>query len=120
MTGAGGTHHAVAEPKTQRYRINVAPCLHQPPGHANVRWPGSVPEGDHRIRGDGRHDRVADPAQSVTVRQRDGGRQADGEAVQATPFVCGYYVVDCASKERAIKLAARIPTPGTPRSRSGR
>jgi len=53
---------------------------------------------------------VADPCQTVTVRLRDGAAvTAEGPAVQATPFVCGYYVVDCASKERAIELAARIP-----------
>jgi hypothetical protein len=53
---------------------------------------------------------VADPSRSVTVRMRDGAAvTADGPAVSAMPYVCGYYVVDCASKQRAIELAARIP-----------
>lgn len=53
---------------------------------------------------------VADPSHSVTVRQREGAAvTADGPPVETTPFVCGYYVVDCVSKQRAMELAARIP-----------
>jgi hypothetical protein len=44
------------------------------------------------------------------VRVRDG---AAGEAVgpleAGQTFVCGYYVVDCATPERAVELAAQVP-----------
>lgn len=53
---------------------------------------------------------VADPGDTVTVRVRNGVAEAGaGLFNPADAFLCGYYVVDCASKERAVELAALIP-----------
>jgi hypothetical protein len=53
---------------------------------------------------------LEDPSNSATVRVRGGVTAAtDGPYVEAKEFFCGYYLVDCASKERAIELAALIP-----------
>ncbi|HVV21635.1 MAG TPA: YciI family protein [Pseudonocardiaceae bacterium] len=57
-----------------------------------------------------RTDALADPAQSATVRIRDGVRLVtDGPFVEAKEYLAGYYLVDCDSRERAIELAAMIP-----------
>ncbi len=53
---------------------------------------------------------LANPATSVTVRVRGGVTEAtDGPYAEAKEFFCGYYLVDCESRERAVELAARIP-----------
>jgi hypothetical protein len=53
---------------------------------------------------------LADPSQTATVKVRDGvPAVTDGPYLEAKEFFCGYYVVDCASKERAIELAAMVP-----------
>lgn len=53
---------------------------------------------------------LADPSQTVTVRVRDGRTVGtDGPFQASEEFVCGYYVVDCESRERAVELAALIP-----------
>jgi hypothetical protein len=53
---------------------------------------------------------LADPAQSRTVRVRDGALAAtDGPYVEAKEFLAGYYVVDCESVDRAVELAGQIP-----------
>jgi hypothetical protein len=52
---------------------------------------------------------LAEPADSVTVRVRGASTAEDGLYSRTPEFVCGYYEVDCASKERAIELAAQIP-----------
>ncbi|ABP55163.1 YciI family protein [Salinispora tropica] len=54
---------------------------------------------------------VGDPSTSSTVRVRDGkSTVTDGTYLPTTAgFMCGYYVVDVASKERALELAAQIP-----------
>jgi hypothetical protein len=53
---------------------------------------------------------LADPSQSVVVRVH-GGRPAvtDGPYLEAKEYLCGFYLIDCDSKERAIELAAMIP-----------
>ncbi|MGV9675467.1 YciI family protein [Nocardia sp. NPDC003482] len=53
---------------------------------------------------------LADPSQSAVVRVR-GGVQAvtDGPYLEAKEFLGGYYLVECASRERALELAALIP-----------
>ncbi|GAA3013714.1 YciI family protein [Kitasatospora sp. NPDC006786] len=53
---------------------------------------------------------LADPSGSSTVRVR-GGLPAitDGPYLAAEEFLAGYYLVECASKERAIELAGLIP-----------
>jgi hypothetical protein len=50
------------------------------------------------------------PAQSATVKVRDGlPAVTDGPFVEAKEFLGGYYLVDVASRERALELAAMIP-----------
>lgn len=53
---------------------------------------------------------LADPSQSAVVRVR-GGVQAvtDGPYLEAKEYLGGYYLVECASRERALELAALIP-----------
>jgi hypothetical protein len=54
---------------------------------------------------------LAFPADTVTVRVRDGVAQTKAGlfADTGSAFLCGYYLVDCASKERAIEIAALAP-----------
>ncbi|MER6946692.1 YciI family protein [Nonomuraea sp. NPDC000554] len=53
---------------------------------------------------------LADPANTVTVRVRDGAAETvTGPHREDEEFVCGYYLVDCDSTERAVELAALIP-----------
>ncbi|GHG38538.1 YciI family protein [Streptomyces zaomyceticus] len=50
------------------------------------------------------------PTNTVTVTVADGAVQSvEGPYVPGESFLCGYYVVDVASKERAVELAALIP-----------
>ena len=53
---------------------------------------------------------LGEPSQSAVVRARDGVPVAtDGPYLEAKEFMGGYYIVDCATRERAIELAALIP-----------
>ena len=53
---------------------------------------------------------LADPSQSAVVRGRPGASTVtDGPFVESKEFMGGFYVVDCASAERAYELAAMIP-----------
>jgi hypothetical protein len=53
---------------------------------------------------------LADPANSATVRVRDGvPAVTDGPFLESKEYLAGYYIVDCESRERAIELAALIP-----------
>ncbi|GHB29472.1 YciI family protein [Streptomyces chryseus] len=53
---------------------------------------------------------LGEPANTTVVRVRDGRTAAsEGPLVDAEEYFCGYYIVDVASKERAIELAAMIP-----------
>ncbi|GIH91775.1 hypothetical protein Psi01_24050 [Planobispora siamensis] len=53
---------------------------------------------------------LADPANAAVVRVRGGvPATTDGPYAEAKEFFCGYYVVDCESRERAVELAGRIP-----------
>ena len=53
---------------------------------------------------------LADPSNSAVVRVRNGQAcVVDGPLVPADSYVCGWYVVDCESRERAIELAALVP-----------
>jgi hypothetical protein len=53
---------------------------------------------------------LADPITSRTVRVRDGGALVtDGPFVEAKEHMAGYFVVDCATPERAEEIAARFP-----------
>nr|WP_274389166.1 YciI family protein [Streptomyces taklimakanensis] len=50
---------------------------------------------------------------TVTVKVRDGAvTTAEGPYVPGETFLCGYYVVDVVSRERAVELAALIPDAG--------
>jgi hypothetical protein len=53
---------------------------------------------------------LAEPAGTKTVRvQNSATRVQEGAFVESDAFLCGYYVVDVASEERAVELAAMIP-----------
>jgi len=53
---------------------------------------------------------LADPAQSRTIRFRDGAPAAtDGPFADAKEQMAGYFLVDCASQERAAEIASRFP-----------
>ena len=53
---------------------------------------------------------LADPSQSAVVRVRDGVPVVtDGPYAEAKEFLGGYYLVDVASRDRALELAAMIP-----------
>ncbi len=57
-----------------------------------------------------RTEALADPGQSRVVRVRDGvAAETAGPLETGRTFMCGYYVVDCASPERAAELAAQVP-----------
>jgi hypothetical protein len=50
------------------------------------------------------------PAESAVVRVRDGVPVVtDGPYLESKEFMGGYYIVDCAGRERALELAAMIP-----------
>lgn len=56
---------------------------------------------------------LAEPAESAVVRVRDGvPAVTDGPYLEAKEYLGGYYLVECASKERALELAAMIPDAG--------
>ncbi|MEO3926399.1 YciI family protein [Micromonosporaceae bacterium B7E4] len=53
---------------------------------------------------------LPDPAQTRTVRVRDGvPAVTDGPFVEAKEQFAGYFIVDCESMERATEIAARFP-----------
>lgn len=53
---------------------------------------------------------LADPITSRSVRVRDGGTLVtDGPFVEAKEHMAGYFIVDCATPERAEQIASRFP-----------
>ncbi|MGW5742517.1 YciI family protein [Amycolatopsis sp. NPDC003861] len=53
---------------------------------------------------------LAEPATTKTVQVKDGvAHTKTGGYVESEAFLCGYYVVDVESEDRAIELAAKIP-----------
>lgn len=53
---------------------------------------------------------LADPASSAVVRVREGvPTVSDGPYLEAKESLGGYYLVGCASRDRALELAAMIP-----------
>jgi hypothetical protein len=57
-----------------------------------------------------RTDALGQPAESAVVRVRAGTRTVtDGPYVEAKEFLAGFYLVECATRERAVELAAMIP-----------
>ncbi len=55
-------------------------------------------------------DPLQGPETATVVRVRDTGRtMSDGPYVESKEHFAGYYVVECASLDRALELAAEIP-----------
>jgi hypothetical protein len=53
---------------------------------------------------------LAEPAKTSVVKVRDGvPAVTDGPFLEAKEFLAGYYLLDCATPERAQELAAMIP-----------
>jgi hypothetical protein len=53
---------------------------------------------------------LAEPAKTAVVKVRDGvPAVTDGPFLEAKEFLAGYYLLDCATPERAHELAAMIP-----------
>jgi hypothetical protein len=53
---------------------------------------------------------LADPSQGRRVSVRDGRPlTTDGPFAEAKEHLAGFYLVDCASLERAVEIAARVP-----------
>jgi hypothetical protein len=64
---------------------------------------------------------LGDPSQTATVRVRDGAPSVtQGPDLHAGDFLCGYYLLDCASLAHASNSPHASPTPGTRQSRSAR
>jgi hypothetical protein len=54
---------------------------------------------------------VADQVQAKTVRLRDGlPAVTDGPYLEAKEYIGSFYIVDCESLERAIEIAAEMPS----------
>jgi hypothetical protein len=53
---------------------------------------------------------LADPSSSAVVRVRGGvPAVTDGPFLETKEYLAGYYLVECATRERALELAAMIP-----------
>lgn len=53
---------------------------------------------------------LAEPGASAVVRVRQGvPTVSDGPYLEAKEYLGGYYLVECASRDRALELAAMIP-----------
>jgi hypothetical protein len=53
---------------------------------------------------------LAEPTETKTIQVKNGVAQTKtGGFVESEAFLCGYYVVDVDSEERAVELAAKIP-----------
>ncbi|WP_436491745.1 YciI family protein [Actinokineospora sp. HUAS TT18] len=53
---------------------------------------------------------LGDPTTANTVRVRAGQADVvDGPFAETKEHLAGYYIVECASQERAVELAAKIP-----------
>jgi hypothetical protein len=53
---------------------------------------------------------LADPSMAARVTARDGQTTiSDGPFAEVKEHLAGFFLVDCASRERAVEVAARIP-----------
>lgn len=53
---------------------------------------------------------LADPSESAVVRVIEGVPMvSDGPYLEAKEFLGGYYLIECANRDRALELAAMIP-----------
>ncbi|MGQ0574231.1 MAG: YciI family protein [Pseudonocardia sp.] len=53
---------------------------------------------------------LGDPALATRVTVRDGATSTtDGPFAEVKEHLAGFYLVDCASRERAVEIAARVP-----------
>ncbi len=53
---------------------------------------------------------LADPSQATSVAVQDGRTvTSDGPFAEAKEHLAGFFLVDCASPDRAVEVAARIP-----------
>lgn len=53
---------------------------------------------------------LADPSMAVRVTARDGQTTtSDGPFAEVKEHLAGFFLVDCASRERAVEVSARIP-----------
>jgi hypothetical protein len=53
---------------------------------------------------------LADPSATTRVAVRDGRTiTTDGPFAEAKELLAGFYLVDCASHQRAVEIAARVP-----------
>jgi hypothetical protein len=58
---------------------------------------------------------LAEPARGAVVRVRGGEPVVtDGPYLEAKEYLGGYYLVECASRDRAVELAAMIPDASLP------
>ena len=56
---------------------------------------------------------LAEPGAGAVVRVRDGlPAVTDGPFLESKEFLAGFYLVECASRDRAYELAAMIPDAG--------
>ena len=73
---------------------------------AHTALQAELTESGERIGGAG----LAVPAEATTVRSHDGELEAtDGPFAETKEHLAGFYLVECASRERALEIAARLP-----------
>ncbi len=77
----------------------------EPPGEIHV-WVDALEKNAKRITGD----RLRPAADAKTVRVRGGGRQVtDGPFAQSKEVILGFDILECASLDEAVDIAARHP-----------
>ncbi|MEY9857944.1 hypothetical protein ABH935_003557 [Catenulispora sp. GAS73] len=88
----------IAESLTEEQQATVGP--------AHEKLIGIISESGELVSMDG----LAEPAKSTVVRVRDGKTvTSEGSLFEGEDYFGGYYIVDVASQERAVELAAMIP-----------
>jgi hypothetical protein len=86
------------EPEVQAEREQITPTLVQ--FHASLREAGLL----------GSVNRLHSTGSATSIRVRDGETEiTDGPFAVTKEVLAGYYILDCADLDEAIKLAARLP-----------